>query len=73
MKCDICNGEGFYFGSGEFVENIKHIIPVKLTCKKCQGQGTVNWVENIFGKKERGNKDIFEVLENIKDHMEKDS
>jgi len=41
--CDECNGSGGYR---------QKPINSFLVCKKCLGSGKLNWVENIFGKRE---------------------
>jgi hypothetical protein len=43
--CDECNGEGF------LNTNPGHLYETCM-CKKCQGEGKVDWIENIFGKKD---------------------
>lgn len=53
-KCKKCNGKGYKtlwildrepFGKRKF-KKLKEICPV------CKGEGNLNWVENLFGKKD---------------------
>ena len=46
IKCDECNGEGFYFEMGtDLYGNSKSQL---RSCKKCKHTGKVNWIENVF-------------------------
>ena len=42
-KCCFCNGEGI-------VDREDHFRKIK--CSHCKGFGYINWIENLFGKKE---------------------
>ena len=46
--CDICNGSGH--GELDYT-SIDDKIEYYRVCKKCNGDGTINWLEKIFGKK----------------------
>ncbi len=47
--CKKCEGEGFT----RFTEmRGKHFYPMKMVCDKCGGDGKLDWVEDITGKKE---------------------
>lgn len=52
--CDKCKGTG----------NIADIIK----CPKCNGDGTLNWLENIFGKKQDSSTNIYyrDIYGNLK-------
>jgi RecJ-like exonuclease len=43
VKCKKCDGLGFI--SDQDLSNQK-------TCRKCKGVGKINWLENVFDKKE---------------------
>lgn len=45
-KCDKCKGIGNLIG-----QNKIHSFSPSV-CDKCHGTGELNWLENIFGKKE---------------------
>lgn len=42
IKCEICDGLGF----------IDVDMNKQKTCRKCKGVGKINWLENVFDKKE---------------------
>lgn len=46
-KCCICNGEGFILNPMHGTNN-----PFPKDCPNCKGFGFVDWIENLFGKKE---------------------
>lgn len=45
--CDECNGEG---RTGFTIPN-KHIRSYPIICNKCRGNGKLDWIENIVGKR----------------------
>lgn len=48
VKCDRCDG------SGEVINDLSaglHKWMPLIMCRKCQGEGELDWVENIVGKK----------------------
>lgn len=44
-ECDRCKGKGKYYQCGEYSETIP------FRCPKCNGDGYLDWVENIVGKR----------------------
>ena len=63
IKCDECNGEGFYFEMGtDLYGNSKSQL---RSCKKCKHTGKVNWIENVFGKQNTRRDEIKEKLKKI--------
>jgi hypothetical protein len=55
--CDECNGKGNVPFKNQDILNDFH------RCKKCRGLGKLNWIENIFGRKEliRGMDEMLEA------------
>lgn len=47
VRCDRCKGKRTVFPVTEAFGLIK--------CKKCDGTGVVDWIENVVGKKEKKN------------------
>lgn len=58
MICDKCNGFGrvimYDVATNEMVMRASD-IPREVTCSKCQGVGTVDWIDNILGKRSKRN------------------
>jgi len=53
VLCDRCGGSGFV-GPGEkfdYSSSEPGIMPKR--CKKCRGEGRLDWVENVVGKRPR--------------------
>jgi len=50
MKCDVCDGEGFYYD--DIYDTDGDLKKLLRCCKKCAHTGKVNWIENVFGKKQ---------------------
>jgi len=46
-KCDKCRGKGRYYVPNEGLEAIS------VRCSKCDGDGYLDWVENVVGKTPR--------------------
>jgi len=44
-ECDKCAGKGKYYQCGEYSETIP------FRCSKCNGDGYLDWVENVIGKR----------------------
>lgn len=59
VKCDKCNGTGIINNSTYIVKlpgvnytstiSSESLIGVK--CKRCKGEGKMDWIENVVGKK----------------------
>ena len=47
ITCSRCKGRGW-----EFIKIIKDITG-RVPCTKCLGEGKLDWVENIVGKKRK--------------------
>lgn len=48
VECEACGGTGLTRRDG--VKVVASTNPEEFACKKCDGSGRVNWIENIFGK-----------------------
>jgi len=44
-ECDKCAGKGRYYKCGEYSQT------VPFRCSNCNGEGYLDWVENIVGKR----------------------
>lgn len=56
IECDRCNGTGYLymrFMGGDYVRYVHEpSMGLKVYCHKCFGSGVVNWIENIFGRRD---------------------
>ncbi len=46
--CDKCNGSGVIRTTEQ---RGKHFYPIKTFCEKCHGDGKLDWIENVTGKR----------------------
>jgi DnaJ-class molecular chaperone len=64
VKCDKCKGTGIINNSTYVVElpGVKYTSTtsseslIGIKCKKCKGEGKMDWIENVVGKKDRRTK-----------------
>lgn len=51
-KCKFCNGKGYNESKVKLNEGFLGLLPLQnFICKKCQGTGELDWVEEITGKR----------------------
>jgi DnaJ-class molecular chaperone len=67
VKCKKCNGKGEVDKPFTFMNGGKHIeAHIPHVCSKCLGDGHLDWVENITGKKmsdlEKKNEELKKAL-----------
>jgi len=69
MKCNHCNGTGKVVQTTTILFEKKVIGKTNMCCK-CYGEGKLNWIESITGKKKFDRKVLFDnettVVDNAK-------
>ena len=61
VLCNVCQGSG---------KAIKLYIHGGTKCKKCKGEGKLDWIENIVGKRQDNINPIDSILSNIRTTLE---
>jgi len=53
FKCGECHGHGYKLSyvRGKFIRNSIG-TETRTKCKKCAGTGSIDWIDNVFGKAE---------------------
>ena len=56
VLCNVCQGSG---------KAIKLYIHGGTKCKKCKGEGKLDWIENIVGKRKTSSINIDEIISDL--------
>ncbi|MGD2072518.1 MAG: hypothetical protein PVG65_03420 [Candidatus Thorarchaeota archaeon] len=50
FECKDCKGHGFI--PFKYITDLGDEIQAEAVCESCHGQGKLDWIENIIGKKD---------------------
>ena len=62
QRCVRCDGGGIVYIFEEAIPSIHDLV-----CPKCNGEGKINWIEDVFGKQKKVMN--FDEMENIVEQL----